>query len=72
MANDSNTRFELTLPLQLREFVRRLAEQQDRSMASVIRRLVAAAAAQQHAPEAAPHDTSAPRCQAWGARIEHN
>jgi hypothetical protein len=31
------------LPAELREFVRRLAKQEDRSMASVIRRLVAAA-----------------------------
>jgi predicted transcriptional regulator len=35
----------VVLPAELREYVRRLAEQEDRSMASVIRRLVAAEAA---------------------------
>jgi len=37
----------VVLPAELRAFVQRLAEQEDRSMASVVRRLVAAAAAQQ-------------------------
>jgi predicted transcriptional regulator len=32
----------VVLPAELREYVRRLAEQEDRSMASVVRRLVAA------------------------------
>jgi hypothetical protein len=36
----------VVLPVELREFVRRAAEREDRSMASVIRRFVAAAAAQ--------------------------
>jgi CopG-like RHH_1 or ribbon-helix-helix domain, RHH_5 len=36
----------VVLPANLREFVRRAAEAEDRSMASVVRRLVAAAAAQ--------------------------
>lgn len=40
------------LPAELRAFARRLAEQEDRSMASVVRRLVAAAAAQQRSAEA--------------------
>jgi len=41
----------VVLPAELREYVRRLAEAEDRSMASVVRRLVAAAAAQQRGVE---------------------
>jgi uncharacterized protein (DUF1778 family) len=51
MANDNNTRFELKLSLELREFLRRAAEAEDRSVASFVRRLVAAAAAQQRGVE---------------------
>jgi len=41
----------VVLPPDLRAYVARVAEQEDRSMASVIRRLVTAAAAQQRGVE---------------------
>ena len=52
MSNRDLEPMTVVLPSELREYVRRSAEAEDRSLSSVIRRCVAAAAARQSTQEA--------------------